>query len=392
MDVLTYLYSLEMFGMKLGLERMNALMDILDHPEKKFRVVHVTGTNGKGSVCAMLYSILRKSGLRVGLYTSPHLVKFNERIVVGGDEINHKDFIHYTVHIRDRLGDVQPTFFEFTTALAFLYFVEKEVDIAVVEVGMGGRLDATNVVDAEVAVITSIGLEHTEHLGDTVEKIAAEKAGIIKEKSVVVTCVDGAALDVVKEKRSDALVVGDVEGEGEFTFEGKDYFVSLLSKHQVKNACIAIKAAEQLGVSYEDIVEGLRDVYWPGRLDYLYDNMLVDCAHNPDGIRTLVDYVQHLADRKVLLLGIASDKNADEMAQMIAPLFERVIVTEGNFKPLDCAVLGKIVEKYNNNVTVIKDSTIALRAAIDAVSDGKLLLVTGSMYLVGDVMRMVKRV
>ena len=166
-EVLEYLYSLEWFGINLGLERMQQLMKLLDHPEKKFRAVHVTGTNGKGSVCAMIASILRTSGLKVGLYTSPHLVRFNERIVVDGVEITDKELISYTTLVRKIVeqNNIQMTFFEFTTAIAFLHFAENNVDIAAVEVGMGGRLDATTVINPEIAVITSIRLEHTEYLG-----------------------------------------------------------------------------------------------------------------------------------------------------------------------------------------------------------------------------------
>lgn len=186
---LEYLYHLERFGVKPGLGVMRELMDVLGHPEKKFKSIHVTGTNGKGSTCAMVESVLRESGIKTALYTSPHLYTFNERIKISGVPISDSDLISLIQEIRDVVekNNLQPTFFEFTTALAFLYFSRAHIDIAVIEVGMGGRLDATNVITPLLSIITNVGLDHMEFLGDTVEEIAREKAGIIKEGVPVIT-------------------------------------------------------------------------------------------------------------------------------------------------------------------------------------------------------------
>src|SRR3989344_2116826 len=184
-STLDYLYNLERFGIKLGLEAINDLLQLLDNPQNKFRSIHIAGTNGKGSVSAYLAAILSQAGYKVGWYTSPHLIRFNERIRVDGKEIEDEELARLTKSIKDKAGknNLSPTFFEFTTALAFLYFAEQKVDWAVIEAGMGGRLDATNVLKPEVSVITGISFDNQKYLGDTLEKIAGEKAGIIKEDS-----------------------------------------------------------------------------------------------------------------------------------------------------------------------------------------------------------------
>ena len=385
--VLEYLYSLERFGIKLGLDVMNQLMDVLDHPEKKFKSIHVTGTNGKGSTCAFLASILRKAGYTVGLYTSPHLIRFNERIKLNGVDISDKDLIRFTSVIREKLHGIDATFFEFTTALAFLYFAEKKVDIAVIEVGMGGRLDATNVIVPEVCVITHVAFDHLEHLGKTLIEIAREKAGIVKTNVPLVTAEthpDVLALfrKVCHDHGSEMTVVGDAG----------DWKLSLRGEHQTVNARTAVAALRVIHdifpVSDQAIREGLATAKWPGRLMVVSEKPLIilDGAHNLDGMLALRDYIVELPRRKILLLGIAEDKDVSAMVKLIVPLFEQVIVTQGNFKPMDAGKLAGEVRKHCSNVTIVPSAAEAFRKARASVKKNELLLVTGSLYLVGDVL------
>jgi dihydrofolate synthase / folylpolyglutamate synthase len=383
MNAYDYLDQLEFFGMKLGLERMQQLMKLLGNPEQKYKVIHVAGTNGKGSVASMVASMLRSAGHKVGLYTSPHLVRFNERIVVDGIEISDDELEKYVEKLKtlNEREDVRATYFEFTTALAFLSFADKNVEIAVVETGIGGRLDATNVVKADFAVITSIGLEHTEHLGSTLVEVASEKCGIIKDGSVVIVGeVYGGVFEVIRRacsvKHAKLVRVHEM-------YHGE---IGLRGEFQRKNAAVAVAVVKRLGLGNDAIEKGLRETKWSGRLDYVRDNILVDCAHNPSGMKKLCEFISGIGKKKVLLLGIAEDKDAEAMVQQIVPLVDAVIVTEGLYKPMDGEKLGGVVRRYTDKISIIKNSELALVAALEKVDDG-LILVTGSIYLVGDLMK-----
>ena len=398
-ETFDFLYGLEKFGIKLGLGTISELMDKLEHPEKKFSSIHIAGTNGKGSVAAMCASVLREAGYKVGLYTSPHLVRFNERIQVNG-EISDRELAELTETIRAKMGAVQPTFFEFTTALAFLYFAQK-VDIAVVEVGMGGRLDATNVITPLVSVITTIGMDHMQYLGGTVAEIAREKAGIIKENvPVVIGFLPREAEEAVDARCNEKnatlftatkaeILTSDINGQ-QFLFDGKKYEITLLGKHQVDNACVALQALsvvrERFPFSDKQLKDGLRNARWPGRLDVVLKKplIIVDGAHNVDGMNMLAAFVESIPRRKMLVLGMADDKEAEKMVKRIVPLFEQVIVTQGNFKPMDAEKLAGIARKYCAAVKVICDSKNALIEAKKNLKDDELCLVTGSLYLIGD--------
>ena len=376
-ETLDYLYGLTRFGMKLGLEVVSSLLDKLDHPEKKFKSIHIAGTNGKGSVSAYLNSILQEVGYKVGMYTSPHLIKFNERIKVNDKEISDEELVKLTKVIREK--GTEATFFEFTTALAFQYFAEQEVDFVIAETGMGGRLDATNVLEPLVSVITNISFDHQKHLGDTIEKIAYEKACIIKENSQVVVNVGEEVLGVFKKKCE------EMKAEL-FIAEDKEVETSLLGGYQQENADTAIKTAKLLGVDNEVIKIGIAKTKWPGRLEFISKNILVDCAHNLAGMRRLVEFVAKLEKRKVLVIGIADDKEIAEMVRVIAPLFEKVIITQGNYKPALTSVIAKEVKKYVNDVKEIVDVKEAIEEAKNSVNDEELILVCGSIYLVGDIL------
>ena len=375
-ETLDYLYGLTRFGMKLGLEVITKLLNELDNPQFKFKSIHLAGTNGKGSVAAYLNSILQEAGYKVGMYTSPHLVKFNERIKINNQEISDEELVKLTELIKSKQSAA--TFFEFTTALAFLYFAEKKVDFVIAETGMGGRLDATNVLKPEISVITNISFDHQKHLGDSLEEIAYEKACIIKEISKVVLGEDN--FKEVFEKKCEE------NNSKLFVAEEQEIKTPLLGEHQQENANTAVKVAKLLRIPNETIKLGIENTLWPGRLQYISKNILIDCAHNVAGIKKLREFVLKLANRKVLVLGMAEDKEIAEMVRLIAPLFEKVIITQGNYKPAATNVIAEEVRKYVNDIKEIINVKEAMEEANDSIKENELILVCGSIYLVGDVL------
>ncbi len=412
--ILDYLYGLNQFGVKLRLEEMEKLVQALDHPQDKFKSIHVTGTNGKGSTCAFLASILEQAGYKVGLNTSPHLVRFNERIKINGKNITNHKLAELTKLIKEKVekNNISTTFFEFTTALAFLYFAQEKVDYAVVEVGMGGRLDATNVLFPEISIITSIALDHTGNLGETKELIAREKAGIIKEGRLVVTAETDPKLialfkEVCQEKKTSLLeldevlkierIKSDLRGQT-FRTSGmiKDTFkIRLLGEYQLRNASLAILAAYQLGIPLDKIKLGLKKAVWPGRLEVIRKNplVMVDGSHNPQGFNTLKEFLSRtdLVGKKIILvLGVAKDKKRKEMLPLIVPLAKQVIITEGNFKPTPAEILAEEVAGYTLNETpikIIKNSWEAVQEALKIADKDDLVLIAGSLYLAGDILK-----
>ena len=403
--ILNYMYRLERFGMKLGLEVITDLLQHLGNPHLKFKSIHIAGTNGKGSTCAFLASILQEAGYKTALYTSPHLVKFNERIKVNGKDISDQDLAFLAKKIKKiaEQHKIEPTFFEFTTALAFLYFAQQKVDIAVIETGLGGRLDATNVLNPFISVITTISFDHQKHLGDTLEKIAQEKAGIIKQEGMMVTGERSPAAVAVfrkecQKKHASLFILGRdykiIESNLHrqvFESSGNYYEIKLLGEHQIHNALLATLTIELLrekgiNCSTKDIQQGLKNASWPGRLQFFGKNILVDCAHNVEGMKTLVEFLQKLPRRKVLILAIAEDKDIPEMVSLIVPLFKTVILTQGNYKPASLEVLEKEVRKYTSKVLASPQSSAAVQKAIP-LAGNYLIVVTGSIYMVGDVMK-----
>lgn len=397
MDGLTYLYSLERFGIKLGLEVTQKLLQCLGNPHLQFKSIHVVGTSGKGSTCAYLNSILQEAGYKVGMYTSPHLVRFNERVQIDTQQIIDSELKSLVQEIKTAAVGLEPTFFEFTTCLAFLYFARKNVDIAIIEAGMGARLDATNVIQPEVTVITKIALDHMKYLGNTVQEIAQEKAAAIKKNSPVVTMEKNSELlhyfaERCKEKNCAfsmitpyTIMFSTLQGQ-EFVYNNENYTLKMRGKHQIENACLALLAVEKLqtkgwNISANSCKKGLAQVSWPGRLDQIAPNMMVDGAHNIEEVETILPVIQELP-RDVLLLGIAQDKQIKEMVELLVPLFKKVVVTQGNYKPAPTSVIAKEVRKYVKDVEEIPDVKEAL-----AKIKGRTIFVTGSLYLVGDVMK-----
>ncbi len=412
------MFNLERFGIKLGLENVTEFLERIGNPHHDFKTIHVTGTNGKGSLCVFVSEILRHHGLRVGLYTSPHLVNFGERIKVDGEEIGDEDVLRLGLplkRIMERMEaedkEKQLTFFEFTTGLAFKYFAERKVDIVVTEVGMGGRLDATNVITPEVAAITRIGLEHTNYLGKTIQDIAREKAGIIKTGSRVVTCERGRdALSVIettcKKKGASLRTIGKdfdashvrqaIHGTG-FDYSGRqnlrDLKIHLLGGYQAENAAGAIAIIEELSqlgtrITDDEIRCGLLSARWPGRLDVVSENPLVilDGSHNPDGVSTTMKVLTDLKLTPLTyVLGCMDDKDARGIVRAIAPTASMIICTQSRYKrALPAERLGLIVnEGFKGPYEIVASSEEAFERALKTHT-GNGVCVIGSLYVVGE--------
>ena len=382
--VLNELYSLDIKKWTLGLDRIESLLKKLGNPEKNLKCIHVAGTNGKGSVCAMISSILIDAGYKVGMYTSPHLKKFNERIRINNKLISDNDIIKYYLMVKKYVAN--QSFFEITTAMAFLYFFEKKVDFVVLEVGLGGILDATNVVMPMVSIITNIGLEHTDFLGNTIKKIAYEKAGIIKKNIPTVTAAEGIALATIKK-------ISNERNSKLYTVNKKNtnYRIGLKGEFQKLNAAMAIKAIEIFKNNYvvkikkSNVKKGLLNAKWPGRLQFLEKNILVDCAHNPYGFKVLAKELGNFNYKKlILIVGFSNDKDIKSISKIIKNKADKTIITKSSNER---ALEPEIIKKYfNKSPTIIKNSKRALNYAKKIAKKEDLILIAGSIFLVGELM------
>ena len=418
-DVTDYLNSIR--GIKLGLESVKSLLESMGNPQKKYKSILVGGTSGKGSTVAMIASILKEAGYNVGVFTKPHLSSFTERIVVNGERIPEEDVIRFVEYTKLVIKNMKknpdfshPTFFEVVVAIALKYFEEKKVDIAVLEVGMGGRLDATNVVDPLVSVITNISLEHTKMLGDTILKIAREKAGIIKENGIMVTATEyDNVFSLFKKtcgkKKSRIFHVGnDIEFEkvnssikGQsfnikvFDKKYENLYIPLLGDHQLLNAAVTVGAIEALNlrgihVNRESIKYGLRRVKWPGRLEIVQKNPLVvlDCAKDPNAMKKLKEAVlkNFKYDKLILVISISSDKDINSMMKEIIPISDFILVTRHKVmnRGTDTKLLAEFVKKYSKNHMIIDDVKDAVRKALSIAKEKDMVLVTGSLFTVGE--------
>jgi len=414
--LLQELYHLERFGIKLGLDTITELLGYMGNPQRRFKTVHVTGTNGKGSVCAYIASVLQKAGYRVGLFTSPHLVRFNERIQVDGREISNEDVARIYAEMQPAIAKTsggskvkQPTFFEVTTALAFHYFAEQTIDIGVIEVGMGGRMDATNVVRPLVAVITRIGLEHTEHLGKTEDRIAREKSGIIKPGCWVVT-VDQPTLSVIADQASangcPMSVVGRDVRYRRLSFGlrgqrirledsgGIEFEIPLLGVYQPENAALAYAAIQGLirmglKVPNDAVVSGFRETSWPGRFQIVrsHPTVIVDGTHNAPGVPALAASLLELfpGQRFVFVLGILNDKDLAVFAEHLGPLASQLIATmaETPRSYLPEEIARAFAPKVPNALIIPKVSE-AVEHAIKIAGSDRIVVVSGSIYTAGE--------
>jgi dihydrofolate synthase/folylpolyglutamate synthase len=431
-QVLTHLDGLQMHKIKLGLEAMQSFLDRVGRPEQGLRFVHVAGTNGKGSVCAALTEVLGRAGYRVGLYTSPHLSSVRERLRIGRTFIDEATFAKLGIKIIEVLAGEQITYFEFTTALALLWFAESKVDLVVLETGMGGRLDATNVVTPLVSVITSVSMDHEAYLGHTLAVIAGEKAGIIKAGVPVVSgAIDREAMPVLarasRDRQAPLYTLGQEfdycgEADGTWTWRGGDAFgnrriaglrtcrASLVQQENDSLAIAALQLLENMGFSVKepDLRAGLAEVRWPGRMEYFEQQYppvasqaqgggrgakklcyLLDGAHNPDGVKNLVETLKSKFSyhRLIAVWGSMSDKDLALTLGAIAPLADELILTRphGERSATPEQLLTYLGEGGRGMVRCVPEVPKAVIAAQDSAAEGDLIVVGGSLYLIGEV-------
>lgn len=434
-EALEWIHGLGRFGIKPGLGRITALLELLGNPHGRVRFVHLAGTNGKGSTAVMLASILREAGYRVGLYTSPYLLSFTNRMAVNGDDIKQDDLIELVDRVRPLVEKVNKdpelgvmTEFEVVTTLALTYFSGANLDLVVLETGLGGRLDATNVVDPLLSIITNVSLEHTDVLGDTVEKIAVEKAGIIKQNRPLLTAAeDPRVLKIIEEKcieqnsgfyrvysPLDGKETGqeykpgaqlqEISPEGQYfrytgsIFNCERIFIPLRGTYQVTNAATALAALELLEkegfkVSEPELRSGLEKTEWPGRLELFSKNphLIMDGAHNPAAIenlaRSLPDYFKYR--KLILVVGMMADKDIAAMLKRILPLSDKVVFTRPILPraadPRDLASVATRQLEFEKEHYVISEHGAALEKALELAGPQDAVLVTGSLYTVSDV-------
>ena len=396
-ELLDELYSYSLFGIKLGLDNIQKICDELGNPEKKYKIIHITGTNGKGSTSTIIETVLLEAGYSVGKYTSPHILKFNERIRANGKDISDEEIALTYEKVKNAVKNIgiTPTFFEVTTAMMFLYFAEKKVEYAVLEVGMGGRFDATNVADGDIAIITNVSLDHTEYLGKTIYDIALEKAGIIKEKSfVIVGDSDKEFLKAVSEKKKTFINTEDKYNDVRYNLNFKNFMteiyinekkfnLSLFGDYQVKNFLCAYEALKHLGISDEIIEKAVSKVVWQCRFERFSQNPLtiLEGAHNIDGILNLKKILTHeyKSDEIVMIVSILKDKKVKEMLEVCESFSDKIILTSLSDNPRGLS--GEKLLEYTDKSSVFSVEDDIKKAYETAEkSNRRIIAVCGSFY------------
>ncbi|MFO7677500.1 MAG: folylpolyglutamate synthase/dihydrofolate synthase family protein [Thermoplasmatota archaeon] len=414
---INWLYSFHKYGSKLGLERISLLMNHLQNPQHNYKNIHITGTNGKGSVCKYIGSILQQAGYTVGVYISPHLQRFSERMSINGIEISQKDIAQLITKIKPIIEEMisqnnTPTFFEITTALAFQYFSDKRVEYAVIEVGLGGRFDATNILSPNLTIITNISLEHTEYLGKNVKLIAYEKAGIIKESVPVITAVQNNAKHIIEqvatEKNAPLISVDETFWKRidhsiqyqKFRIQGQinSYIVetSMLGEYQGENIALSLIGIEQLQkqgiiITHSHITSGIAHAFNPGRMELISKKpmILLDGAHNTAGMKMLYRSLQQdfHYNSLILILGILKDKAIKYMLSTILPLADILITTQSrNPRACNSETLAAMITKIDPTKEIIIKPTIseAIQQALSIANSDDLVCISGSLFTVGE--------
>ena len=410
-EALAYIDGVAWFGSKPGLSRVTELLRRLGDPQNRLRFVHIAGTNGKGSCAAMLASVLKAAGYKTGLFTSPYLSRFNERMQINGKEIENDVLAEIVTRVRvpaEAMED-HPTEFELMTAAAMLWYAEEGCDIVVLETGLGGRFDATNVIASpEAAVIMNIGLDHTKILGDTAEAIAGEKAGIVKPGSLCVLYQQSESVTKVIRQRCEAvgaaLRIADFSAilpefdslEGQvFSYKGEAYAIPLLGAHQRKNAAVVVETVEALRgrgwkLPHEDVEHGLYAVSWPARFELVSEEpyFVVDGGHNPQCAQTVAENLKNYFPgcRRVLLIGVLADKDYKSLSEILAPEADAfVCVTPNSDRALPAPELAEELRRFGKPVTVCGSIREGVSAAIDAAGRDGMVCAVGSLYMAGEI-------
>lgn len=385
------------FYIKLGLERVQAVLNLLENPQDKLKIVHVAGTNGKGSVCSIVANVLKCAGYKVGLYTSPHLVEYTERIRINSVEISQNDFASYVEQICNLAdkNNIHLTEFEILTVMAYKYFADNGIDVAIMETGLGGRFDATNVVkNTYVSVITSISLDHLDRLGKTIEEISFEKAGIIKPNSIVVVGASNNGLNVIKkvagDKKSKLIIANDnidmifQNGKNYIKYNNKQYEFPLLGLYQKENLALVVKVLEHFEINEKALEDGFETVKWAARLEYFKDkNILVDGAHNPDAaieLKKCLDYY-FCNQKRTYVYGTLNTKDFETIAKILFTEEDEIYYYEFNNK--NAVTMAEYKEKLPN---------LNIKPFINDVWEkDNLKIVTGSLYMIGELYNFISK-
>ena len=418
-EAIAKIHSVYPSGKKEGLTNMRAVMTRLGNPQDDLAMVHVAGTNGKGSTCAMLERALREAGYKNGLYTSPYIERYNERIRINGNPIEGEKLARLVEQIWPvietcREAGLCITEFELGTVLAFMAFAQENVDIAIIEVGLGGRLDPTNIINPLVSVITNVGMDHMHFLGDTIEEIAMEKAGIMKPDTPVVLGWQTDGVRAVLMDSAKALAIPVIEPQAQnvrelrrgVAFDAamdggtiRELTVSLTGRHQAQNAVAALGALQVLHqrgfdrITEESIRRALADVHWPGRLEYFGD-VILDGAHNEPGVRALCAYMDAWLkkEKTVLLTGMMADKDVSAMTQMLAPRVRCVVTTQPAIpRAMAAQELAAVFEKQGASALAIAAPKAALERAREIAGEDGTVLCAGSLYLIGEIRTLLRQ-
>jgi dihydrofolate synthase / folylpolyglutamate synthase len=417
-EAMDYLVNLTKFGFNFGLGRVQYLLAQVDNPQEKIKTIHIGGTNGKGSTTAVLASVLQQAGLKVGVFTSPHLHSYRERVVINGVQIAEERVADLLTRLKDILQDMvakgqeHPTEFEVNTALAFLYFYEEQVDIAIIEVGLGGAIDSTNVIAPLVSVITNVGMDHMDYLGNSLGEITSVKAGIIKAEIPVVTAAkEPEVLEVIaktcREKHSPLTKVQDVYNwtsleagitNQKFNLSSprgtyEELELGLAGAHQLENGATALAVLDVLvdnynfSISREAVYAGFKQATWPGRLELVRPGLVLDGAHNLDGAKTLARALKQLFKyrRLVLCIGMLADKERTKVLAELAPLAEAIVVTKPNSpRAGNWQEMAEEARKFDKEVYLEEDIARAVDLALSLQREGDLVCVTGSLYMIAE--------
>ncbi|WP_250454987.1 bifunctional folylpolyglutamate synthase/dihydrofolate synthase [Clostridium tertium] len=429
LKTLKYLEELRVLGSNYGLERTERLLELLGNPHKKLKLIHIAGTNGKGSTSSILGKVLIEHGYKVGFFNSPHLEEIEETIRVNDENIPEEDLVYLLEEIKPYVNKVveegykHPTEFEVLTCIMFLYLYRQKVDFGVIEVGLGGRLDSTNVIKPILSIITSISLDHTNILGNTIQEITNEKAGIIKDAIPVITCNQkDEALYIIKNKAlltkskltivdSNDFVFLEIVNDDipyqrvSVNFNNNKYTLdlALLGKHQIINLSLAIKALEELEklnyikVNINKLYKGVKNVKWKGRLEVLKKDpfIVIDGAHNIAGIEFLKSNIEEYFKYKnlYLILGILADKNVEEMVKIIAPVATEVYtVTANSIRAASANELKEVVLEYNNNCIAFDDYDKAIKLSLSKANKDDLIVAAGSLYMIGEIRKQINNI
>lgn len=425
-EALNYIHESHKFGVRLGLDNIKKLLELLGNPQDNLNIIHVAGTNGKGSTCSFISTILKESGYKVGLYTSPYLETFTERIRVNGENIPEEEVARIINIIKEKIeimvaeGYSSPTEFEIVTAMAFYYYNDQNVDFVALEVGLGGRYDATNVIkNSLVNVIASISLDHTRILGDTLGKIAYEKGGIIKDNSTTILYpqkqeAKEVIKEICKEKNSKCIECNfncvNIKECNIYSQkfdcvinhkEYKDLEIKLIGEHQINNAILAlttidfINEEKQLNISEKNIRKGLIETRWPGRIEIIKENpmFIIDGAHNEDGAISLAKSIdKYLQDKNLtLIIGMLEDKDINSVLDILIPRFNKIITTTpNNPRAIDAEELANKVSLYNKYVICKPSIHEAVEYSLENIKDNEIIISAGSLYMIGEVRTLVK--